>query len=338
MKKKIRLFFLFIIPFHVNAQDFESIKLYSYPDDIFVVNDSTLLIFEKANRSESLYLYSMVSGKTKNFLQIGRGPGEFSGNGTHILINYENNEIIMWDYGLQRLSKYSLELDYVKDFNDSEYFSGSLASFPVEGKFQLFLRMSEDSFAEIVDIESDSIITVINNNNEILVPLKSNFLLKQGTYTFGNNGESIIFASKYSSVIAKITKTGLNYITLGKPDIPFPLRDKNDEYGIPSLHEYTSSTMDISVFDNKIYVLHSGKKTSYREAFWHLIRGKIMELQENLNLAQRLFIYDFNDGELIREIELPFEVRKAKVFKDTIYTLSDAEEDAKITIIPISSL
>ena len=338
MKKIFVFLFLLIATTSLKAQDFYSFDALVNPKNFNVLNDTTLLIYDKDRIEEELCLNNIYSFEILNCTRFGKGPGELSGNAVHIFLDREKKEIIIWDFGLQRITKFSDKLVYLNDSNISDRFRGVLSILPINESHQLYLRMNEDSFAEVVNIKKDSVVSVVDNENEYLFPVKNNFLLKQGYYTFDGDSESILFTSKYSSILMKISITGLDFLTLGEPNIPFPEREKNDEYGIPSLHKYTTSSLDASINQGNIYILHSGKKTKYREAFWYLVRGRILELQEKLDRGKELLVYNLKNGDFIKRLELPFEVKKAKVFNNNVYALRDTEEGAIISVIPLQDL
>lgn len=331
------LFTLIII---LNFSDINAQEIYSYdglsnPDNFFVVDDSLLIVYDNSRTNEELCLTNIYTYDIINCTRKGKGPGEFSGSGVHFLIDRTDERIYMWDYGSQRVTKLTYQLEYVDDLNISERFRGALAVLPFDDSHQLYLRMNEDSFGEILDVKKDSVIAIVDNDHEHLVPTKNNFLLKQGNYSFDNEGSSIVFTSKYSSIVMNISMQGLEFITLGKPKMPFPERENNDDYGIPSLHKYTSSTIDISSFNGNLYVLHSGKSTTYREAFWYMVRGRILELAEDLETGNELLIYDLDDGSFLQSLRLPYEVRKAKIFGGNVFVLHDNEDGPEISVIPL---
>ena len=337
---KIILITLFctIFYFYASAQEVYTYDNLNNPDNFFVVDDSLLIVYDNSSKDEALCLINIYNFDVINCIRGGRGPGEFSGQAVHILIDRTDELIYAWDYGLQRVTKFNYQLNYIEDLPISERFRGALAILPFDDSHQLYLRMNEDSFGEIVEINKDSIITYIDNDHDPLAPIGDNFLLKQGTYSLDGKYNFIIFTSKYSSIILKVSPSGLEFVSLGKPGIPFPEREKDGEYGIPSLHKYTTSTIDASVFNEKLYTLHSGKSTTYRKAFWYILRGIILELAEELETGNKLLVYNLNNGMFINEINLPYDARKAKIFKDKVFVLHDTKDGFVISVVPLANL
>lgn len=171
------LFTLIII---LNFSDINAQEIYSYdglsnPDNFFVVDDSLLIVYDNSRTNEELCLTNIYTYDIINCTRKGKGPGEFSGSGVHFLIDRTDERIYMWDYGSQRVTKLTYQLEYVDDLNISERFRGALAVLPFDDSHQLYLRMNEDSFGEILDVKKDSVIAIVDNDHEHLVPTKNKF-------------------------------------------------------------------------------------------------------------------------------------------------------------------
>ena len=134
------------------------------------------------------------------------------------------------------------------------------------------------------------------------------------------------FYFKYSSLILKINNAEVDYITLGEPNLPFP--ENEEEMSIPRESTYTYSSMDTSIDDNFIYILHSGKKAKLREQIWYEFRGRDEELYEKLQNSHTILVYDLETGAFIETITLDEEVYRAKVFNSTLFSLKRGKEDA----------
>ncbi|SMO78661.1 hypothetical protein [Gracilimonas mengyeensis] len=338
MIRYLAIVLVLLICENVNAQEnFIYDKVYN-PENIYVVDDSLVLIADLSRVDEELCLVNIYTEHNIGCTRIGYGPGEFSGNVTSILIDQLTREIIIWDGGNQRISTFSSSMELLKESPPAGGFSGGLFAFPLKNGKQLVLRMNRDSFAEIVDENSNSIEFIIENESELLHPIRDNFLLKQGEFATESAKNSIVYVSKYSSTVIKISEDGVDFITLGKPNIPFPEREQEDGLSIPSAHKYITSSLDVSIAERNVYVLHSGKKTSYNEGFWYLIRGRILELQDKLEKGKVLLVYNLNDGSFERSIELPFEAKKAKVYNNKVYALHETKGGPVITVLSLEEL
>ena len=84
------------------SQIANSYKIFSDRYDIHLLNDSTLVMHDYSNEDMHICLYLISTEEYGTCIVNGNGPGEVSGNLTRISVNYENEEIYVWDGGNYR--------------------------------------------------------------------------------------------------------------------------------------------------------------------------------------------------------------------------------------------
>lgn len=96
----------------VFSQDEHTIEIFGAPEDFYIVNDSTLLVYDPQRNNEAVCLFSINSGEYSSCVRNGRGPGEISGNLMRFFVNQKKGEIYIWDGGSRRLSLFDNDLQY----------------------------------------------------------------------------------------------------------------------------------------------------------------------------------------------------------------------------------
>ena len=314
----------------VFSKNEHTIEIFGVPEDFYIVNDSTLLVYDPQRNNEEVCLFSMITSEYSSCVRNGRGPGEISGNLTRFYINQKKGEIYIWDGGSRRLSLFSNELQYIQTVpilktNQEQNLSPTYRIPLGNGDEYLVNSFQRGVFGNFYTA-SEMELTSLPITSNLIEPAKTNPFLLQGKYTVDWNTNSMIFTCKYSSLILKINNAEVDYITLGEPNLPFP--ENEEEMSIPRESTYTYSSMDTSIDDNFIYILHSGKKAKLREQIWYEFRGRDEELYEKLQNSHTILVYDLETGAFIETITLDEEVYRAKVFNSTLFSLKRGKEDA----------
>ena len=325
---------IFFIFNNAVAQYTKTIEIFGYPEDFYILSDRTLLIYDPQRNNEEVCILSINTAEISSCIRKGKGPGEISGNLTHFFVNQNKEEMYIWDGGSRRLSLFSNELQYIQTVplptTQAGNNIGATYRIPL-GNGDEFLV---DSFRRGVFgnyyTASDMEITSIPIATDLIEPAKTNPFLLQGKYTVDWNSNSMIFTCNYSSLILKISNAEVEYITLGEPNILFP--ENEEEMSIPAESSYTYSSIDTSIDEDFIYILHSGKKAKLREQIWYELRGRDEELYEKMASSNTILVYDLKTGGFVKKIALEEEVYKAKAFNGVLYTLKRGKEDAQLEI------
>lgn len=332
---KINLLILFLF-FHTNAisQNQHAIGMFGVPDDFYVVNDSTLLVYDSQRTNEEVCLFSITTGENLSCIKKGKGSGEITGNLTRFFVNQNKEEIYIWDGGSRRLSLFSDELQYIQTVptpkTNRENNSSATYRIPLGNGDEFLVNTYQRGVYGDFYSSSEMELTSLPITSDLIEPAKTNPLLLQGKYIIDWNTNSMIFTCKYSSLILKINNAEVDYITLGEPNLPFP--ENEEEMSLPRESTYTYSSMDTSNDEDFIYILHSGKKAKLREQIWYELRGKEEELYEKLQNSQTILVYDLETGAFIEKIILEEEAYLAKVFNGSLYTLKRGKEDTLLEI------
>lgn len=121
----------------------------------------------------------------------------------------------------------------------------------------------------------------------------------------------------------------IKYITGKEQEIGFPEYESND--GVieaPDHGEFPQATLSMTVNDNHIFVLHSGR--IFDEGWLRSVIHQITERWEEQNMeydhSDRLLIYDKHSGEFINEIQLPEPAYKIQATNDFFYIYSYLDE------------
>lgn len=307
---------------------------------IHALNDDSLLVVDPKNKKKALQLISVPNGKILNSQRIGRGPGEISSDGAKI-INITSNTIFLWDSGAKQLLKYNKSLNYqnsllidspvmyVAPVDNSLAFAST--SFPTKE----FLHLYKVNGRSLSSTPTNTYSTDINKKLE---PLNKNYLLKQGPFLVDDG--ALYMGFDFSSIVIKATPNSISFINGEPANIALPIYEgvKRDGYATttfaPDIAEFPQATLDFSIDDNYLYVLHSGKKleTSGLSKVWSSVSGKIGKLIEDLGYSKKIFIYDKESGEYLRTINLPQKAKNIAVSENYIFALSLDEEGLPIIV------
>lgn len=330
---------LYLMLFFYNcgySQIANSYKIFSDPYDIHLLNDSTLVLHDYSNEDMHICLYLISIEEYGTCIVNGNGPGEVSGNLTRISVNYENEEIYVWDGGNYRFSLYDNELKFIENISlpkiEDHNFSKPSYRIPLGDNDEFLINTYKRGIFGKYYTASENKLTTLNIYDDLIDPVKKNPLLLQGKYAIDWKSNSLILTSDHSSFMVKISNSSVDYLTLGEPNIPFPKNKNEYDLALPEVSTYTHSTIDISISNNLIYVLHSGKKPKKREVLWYAVRARFEELIQKLESSNTILVYDLETGAFIEKIILEDEVYLAKVFNGSLYTLKRGKEDTLLEI------
>jgi hypothetical protein len=335
--------FLLIVTYQSHAQldqDFEMEAVFFDLWNIHALNDDSLIVVDIKNNAEALQLISVANGEILSSKRIGRGPGEISSDGAKI-ITITSNRISLWDSGAKQLLQYNRRLNYqnsllidspvmyVAPVDDSLAFAST--SFPTKEFLHLY-KVNGRS------LSSTPINTYSTDVNEKLKPISTNHLLQQGPFLVDDG--TLYIGFDFSSLIIKASPNSIIYINGNPANIPLPDYDavKKDGYTTttyaPDVAEFPQATLDFSVDDDYLYVLHSGKKleTSGLSKVWASVSAKVGKLIEDLDYAKEIFIYHKETGKYLRTLNLPQEAKKIAVSENYIFALSLDDEGLPVII------
>ncbi|MGM0586811.1 MAG: hypothetical protein ACQETE_00210 [Bacteroidota bacterium] len=298
-----------------------------------ILNDSLLVVLDNGNKSDLLSLVNIASGEIVGSTRKGNGPGEISGRAIRIYVDRKRELIKVWDYGQLSMDTYDYDFNLLSEkLVDPP--GMTLSAVPLNKDKILTLNLDTKSLAKIYDTKADSVTKTIKYTDQslnYLGPIKANPLLKQGHYLMDN--ARVYASSKYSSVIFCLNEDGIKYIVPGVLESKFPEMDVDDGYSLPSMHEYVHSTLDMSIYDNKIYLLTSGKSISFVKGMWAYMNGKVDQKFSELRMAKEIYVYQVNDGAYLEKITLPYSVKLAKYYDDKIYCLKEDEKGYQSIVI-----
>ncbi|MGM0586817.1 MAG: 6-bladed beta-propeller [Bacteroidota bacterium] len=311
--------------------------------DFKVVNDSLMVIYDRGRKGQEISLININTHKVVGSTRIGKGPGEISDKMVRLFVDRENQSIYVSDFGQLSISTFDYHFNLVDEQVLDIDGPPMLMAVPLASHKKLIFDMGSESFARLYDTEqSEELLRYpfVQADNDYLLPIQANPLMKQGVMCLGSSNRNVIYASEYSSVIINITEQGFSYIHLGKPNLPYPQYEvEQGTLAIPRTDEFTFSTMDLSVDGGAVYVLHSGKKAGTMKSMWAVVSGNIDQLMSDLKSSNQILVYDEATGSYHEMLKLPFETKKAKIYRDRAYLLHENEQgEQTIVSLKIESL
>lgn len=300
------------------------------PQNIWFVNDSSLVINDLANSNSPVQLLNTKNDEVTASLRTGRGPSETSSTFYKHITSLEN-KLMLWDAGLNRISMYDHNLNHIDDFYgsalESKFYQAGVINdstfFTIDGTNE-FLKVWRFKSNQIN--KKDLLWSISIDDYEEFEPL-SNFILLQ-TFFYTSSGGATYFSFEFSSIIFAIDERGLKFINDAPDNIPLPIHDENQVFSLPVMGEHPEGSRDISVDDNFIYVLFNGKTISKFEQIRYSMNFE--KLIEKVKHSQRVLIYDKNTGEFVKEIELPKPAMKMSVRGNRYFLLNSLGQQAVI--------
>lgn len=330
------LFSLIVIGFSFLHETKADLTFFGEPDDFFVLNDTTLLVYNSQKTNQEVCLINMQTADVKNCIRKGRGPGEVSGLAMRFFINRKERTIYIWDGGNKTLSLFSFDLALLKTIPRPSLSEIRGARYRVPlGNGDEFVSTFKVGLFGYYYSASNNDITPLSVDSELIKPAKENPLLLQGDYAVDWQNHAMVFVTEFSSVVFKLKNAEIDFLTLGKPNLPFPENDVESGFALPRMSTYTFASIDVSIDNNHIYVLHSGKKPTRRKTIWFELRDRLEEYAYQLLESETILVYDLENGEYIKSIHLPENAIKAKVYNGKAYSLVRGKEDAVLKISDI---
>ncbi len=299
-------------------------------DKFWILNSDEIIVNDRAIRESPIRRISFAEDNVINSLRSGRGPGEVSPIFYKGFTKFGNGNLLLWDAGLNRITRYSDELELIADVrveipekmyqallvNDSTLVTLTFSDHFLKawrfngnriGKEDLLWQKSAEDVPELFSLES--------------------FVMQQTVY-YSNLDGVLYFAFEFSSLLVAIDEEGVKYISDGPDQIPIPSPYENGINVLPDVAEDFAGARDISVDDKYVYVVFSGKKVSQQQLKSYA--SKIDELLEVIEHAERLWIFDKHTGEFIREVKLPIAAKKMQVGEGYAYLLNTIEKVPRV--------
>lgn len=319
------LFFAFLISvFSVVEASAQISDLIYDPHDLWVIGEDRVLVNDLALKDSPISVIDFENDAIVASLRTGKGPGEVSSTFYKRITKYSNGDILLWDAGQYRITRYTADLQYLDDISGS-VFKNRIYQAGLVNDSTLFTVQLGDEFLKLwrirnSGIEQENLIGSISLHDlEGLQGLK-NFTLLQ-TLHFTNHDGVVYMNCEYSSFLAAFDENGLLFLTDEPNNIPVPPHDeKNPIHALPDMGEHPEGARDVSVADEIVYVLLNGRTISKLEQMRYMINFEA--LIDKVNHAESLLMYDRITGEFLKEIELPIPTRQAKVQGEHIFLLN----------------
>lgn len=318
---------------NVKAQKYE---LFGAPTNFIVLTDSTLLIYDPNNTDNEVCLVNLnydIFSQSGNCIRKGRGPGEISTLAMRFFNNETEQKVYIWDGGNSTLNTYSYDLEFLRSLQRPEKDESRRARYriPLGNGDEYLSTFKVGSFGYYYSSEEDSMFNLFINS-DLIEPAKTNPFYLQGVYDVDWNTGSLVFVTEYSSLVLKIRNKNTECVTLGEPNLEFPENEVENGFSVPIMSTYTFSSVDVSVNNDKIFVLHSGKKPTRAKTLWYDIRNRLDEYANDLLESKTVLVYNLDDCSYIGNQELTQKAQRVKVFNNKVYSLVGNGEDSAILI------
>ena len=305
------------------------------PTDFYLLEDDRAVLIDKDRPDCALALVQMPSGEHRQCYRVGQGPGEIQSQGHNVLYRFSDGRLWLTDGGRPKI--YSPDLEFIGNvrggrgsfsrilpINDS-----TVVATPFIGA-QAFLHFYRMDSGRTLSEEPTHSIQL--DSSSPLLPATQNFMLNQGPYV--SHEGAMFMGFDYSSHLVKVTTKGIHYVNDDPTDIPFPQYNLGGSggYEAPNSADFPECTMGIATDERYVYVLHHGEKFDIGPVrqLIAMARGQIAAKIEAWELTDRVFIYDGNAGDFVREIRLPVQARKVRVTDRYLYVLTINDGPATI--------
>lgn len=317
----------------VKSQEYE---LFGNPENFVVLTDSTVMLYDPDNTNQEVCVLNLkykYFDQEKLCIRKGRGPGEVSTLALRFFNNQKDQEIYIWDGGNKNLNVYSYNLSYKRTIRRPDFGKvlGARYRIPLPNGDEYISTFKKGSFGYYYSRKEDTLIN-LPIESDLIEPAKSNPLYLQGDYDVDWDSGSLVFVTEYSSVILKIKNKATECVTLGEPKLEFPENDIEDGFAIPRMSTYTFSSLDVSIKNNKIFVLHSGKKPTKRKTIWYELRDKLDEYADQLLESKTVLVYNLENCSYEKTLELSRKAIRAKVHNQKVFSLVRNKEDSALII------
>jgi hypothetical protein len=298
------------------------------PTNLFLLGDGRVLVDDRADSEAALKIVDLGTGTVRATTRIGEGPGEVSYNGYKYAWPLPDNRIYLWDFGAQRGTIFSSELEPLAQVRSPARGMGVL--FPLSDDVMLWSdQFSRSTFADLYAWNSTTntvseapFNTVPYSAHAELEPITRNPLLKQGPLR-GVPG-SVWIRFDYASAIAYINRDGLRYVQHEPASIAFPRQQQSGTLEAPDAAEHPVATLDIASDDRYVYVLHKGETfgAGRIRQLLAMARGRLEVMIEEFESSRTVLVYERDTGAYVETLTLPLHARRIGVDNDSFYILT----------------
>lgn len=301
-------------------------ELYS-PKEFKVLTDSTLIVIDEAGKNPA-YLVNFVTGKTLNRVRYGRGPGELTWSYKNISLT--DNQIMIWDSGLNAGNVYDYELN----------FKGQLSG---DGLNQRLYQLGFINDTTIYFVDNSPNVLKTSTINNFIIPVNStvqaidikmysnlsaleNILLKQ-TFLFQSDNDKLYWGFEYSSYGYSMNLSGevIEFSDPVRVELPFP---NSTNYTLPDIAEHPVGMLDILINDRRIVTLYQGRAVSKQELLQNIT--DYAPIINKIYHSTKLNFFNLNSGAFIESKQTPIPIRKIEIYNGSYFGLNTLGEVPKI--------
>ncbi len=301
------------------------------PDQIWVANDGNVIVNDHAQREAPIQKIDFEKDEVIAFLKKGRGPGEVSEIFYKNITQFSDGKIFLWDAGLGRITVFNSDLEYITNINGDAlktFFQhielindSTVITFSSKDPFLKAWRMNDYTINK-----SDLLWEKSVKDFPQLSSLENPVMMQT---LFFHNYKGVLYTSfEYSSLLMAVDEKGIKFITDGPDEIPIPDPRSGGKYTLPSIGEDPEGARDITVDDKYVYVVFSGENISKSEQMKYA--HNVEALIERVKHAKRLWIFERESGEFIKEVELPLSAKSFQVFNNEAYLLNTTNDEPNI--------
>ncbi|WP_018128004.1 BF3164 family lipoprotein [Balneola vulgaris] len=302
------------------------------PNHIVVLEEDRILVNDPVDNVYPIRSINFTLDEEVAHLREGRGPGEVSPMFYKRFTKFSNGDLLIWDAGLSRIGVFTANLTHKRDLTWNTFEAkiyqaalindSTLVTIDYSENFLKAWRINKTGFSE-----SDLLWQHSLSKSPELKALSNPLMLQ--TLLFANDGERLLIAFKYSSLIINVTEAGVHYLTDGPEGIPIPNPQIKGGFSLPDINIHPVGAIDISVGEDYIYVVFSGRIVSKSELQEYA--SDIDLLLEQVEHANRLWVFDKSNGDFVKEVNLPKSAKSFQIIGRKAYLLNTLEDYPKIT-------
>lgn len=284
------------------------------PSEFKILNDSSLIISDNTFEYP-LYMVNTSTDKIVNRVKGGFGPGELSSMYKNISIS--NDYIFVWDYGRQVLNYYNQELEYIdsKTLNNLGYIYNVII-----GDNTILIIDGNKDFIKLYNYDRENIIG--SEIKKISLSSHKNFkqfesIALRQAFKITTYNDNFFIVNEFTSLVFSLNKGGLNFVTSS----PLNIVHEIDEgiYNITDLLYNELCSLDISVLEDKVYVLSKGEKANRRD-ITQQYENRINEYLEDFINTDNLLLYNW-DGVYVNKLNLGHPIKKIEIHDKKLFYL-----------------
>lgn len=309
-------------------------------------DEEYLVVADYADNNRPIKFFNLPSMDLESYLSSGEGPGEVSERGFKSFSTIADSLLLVWDAENMRAMIYDTDFNYMSEVAGLEdyrlyYYAAVTDSYAIG-----ISRIAGRDFVEIFTLNHTSNgrfetyrEKVVSTPRE-LINANQNMLLRQGSLSCDENNCVIGFT--YSSVIMFFSGNQLLWVSSEPEAYYLPDYDGIETnggqrvYRAPDLAEHPYGIIDVSVNDEYVFVLYSGKKGPDPSGISGFISRATFDPDEILH-SDRLFIYD-HEGNFIKEVRLPMEAKTLSVSRNTLKFGSELNQEPVINQFELDSI